>query len=66
MIENKIEIGDSVRHKTRHLSGGMPLAVDQVNCQMVLVSHFEGENAIHRKEWFNMDELVKIEYPSVS
>ena len=64
-----IEIGDSVRHKTKLLNGNMPMNVCEIQNSQACCEHFEPNEeggTTHKKAWFPFVELDKVIYGSIS
>ena len=53
----EIEVGDTVRHKTQIVNGGMTMNVLKVTEDKALCDHLEGPEAINKQTWFNISDL---------
>jgi hypothetical protein len=56
-MEGTIEQGDSVRHRTKTINGGLVMSVMNVNDKEALCSHFVGEEAVDKQTWFPFGDL---------
>jgi uncharacterized protein YodC (DUF2158 family) len=60
MIEQNIETGDYVRHKSRIINGGLQMTVQDVEGTNAKCTHFAGEDMIATDEWFPFEQLELI------
>jgi hypothetical protein len=54
----QIQAGDKVRHKKMpDINGGLAMNVSNIKNTKALCDYFEGEEVIHKQDWFDTDEL---------
>jgi hypothetical protein len=61
MNEN-IEEGDYVRHKSPLINSGLRMCVEEIDENQINArcSHFVGVDAIHKVDWFPLTDLILV------
>ncbi|EHQ26712.1 hypothetical protein [Mucilaginibacter paludis] len=61
-MKNHIEEGDYVRHINPTINGGLQMSVLEIheNGIQAKCSHFSGAEAIHREDWFSLEDLILV------
>lgn len=60
-----ITIDDNVRHKIKLLNGNAPMNISELKDKRALCDHYEPNEeggTTHKKSWFPVEELNKIDY----